>query len=89
MVPEGLGPGLRMLYTALRLRGPWPGLERPGTGPRGLWTWSQKALELSLRSIRSEPIFKGPGLVLEDLRQVLKGLTRTDLRGPWTGLIGP
>ena len=52
-----------------------PGLvsERPGTGPRGPWTWSQKVLELSLRSIRSEPIFKGPGLVLEDLRQVFKG----------------
>ena len=49
-----------------------PGLvsERPGTGPRGSWTWSQKALELFLRSIRSEPIFKGPGLVLEGLRQV-------------------
>ena len=30
--------------------------ERPATGPRGPWTWSQKALELSLRSIRSEPI---------------------------------
>ena len=68
-----------------------PGLvsERPGTGPRGPWTWSQKVLELFLRSIRSEPIFKGPGLVLEGLRQVLEGLTRTGLRGPWTGLIGP
>ena len=60
-----------------------PGLvsERPGTSPRGPWTWSQKALELSLRSIRSEPIFKGPGLVLEGLRQVLEGLTRTGFRG--------
>ena len=28
MVSEGLGPGLRMLYTALRLRGPWPGLRK-------------------------------------------------------------
>ena len=80
-----------------RITGPWtgsqnaPGLvsEIPGTGPRGPWTWSQKALELSLRSIRSEPIFKGPGLVLERLRQVLEGLTRTGLREPWTGLIGP
>ena len=26
-----------------------------------------------LRSIRSEPIFKGPGLVLEGLRQVFRG----------------
>ena len=68
-----------------------PGLvsERPGTGPRGPWTCSQKALELFLRSIKSEPIFKGPGLILEGLRQVLEGLTRTGLRGPWTGLIGP
>ena len=68
-----------------------PGLvsERPGTGPRGLWIWSQRTLALSLRSIRSEPIFKGPGLVLEGLMQVLEGLTRTGLRGPWTGLIGP
>ena len=38
-----------------------------------------------LRSITSEPIFKGPELVLEGLRQVLEGLTRTGLRGPWTG----
>ena len=28
MVSEGLGPGLKMLYTALRLRGPWPGLRK-------------------------------------------------------------
>ena len=28
MVSEGLGPGLRMLYTALRLRGSWPGLRK-------------------------------------------------------------
>ena len=68
-----------------------PGLvsERPGTGPRGPWIWSQRTLALSLRSIRSGPIFKGLGLVLEGLRQVLEGLTRTGIRGPWTGLIGP
>ena len=66
-----------------------PGLvsERPGTGPRGLWTWSQKALELSLRSVRSEPT--GPGLVLEGLRQVLEGLTRTGFRGSRLASEGP
>ena len=45
MVSEGLGPGLRMSYTALRLRGPWPGLrktwepvlEGPGHGLRRPW----------------------------------------------------
>ena len=68
-----------------------PGLvsERLGTGPRGPWTWSQKALEPSLRSIRSEPIFKGPGLVLEGLRQVLEGLTRTGFRGSRLASEGP
>ena len=67
-----------------------PGLvsEGPGTGPRGPWTWSQKALELSLRSVRSEPIFKGPGLVLEG-RQVLEGLTRTGFRGSRLASEGP
>ena len=82
MVSEGLGPGLRMLYTALRLRGPWPGL-------RKTWNRSQRALELSLRSIRSKSIFKGPGLVLEDLRQVLEGLTRTGFRGSKLASEGP
>ena len=28
MVSEGLGPGLKMFYTALRLRWPWPGLRK-------------------------------------------------------------
>ena len=28
MVSEGLGPDLKMLYTVLRLRGPWPGLRK-------------------------------------------------------------
>ena len=86
MVSEGLGPGLRMLYTVTDSQGPGMVSERAGTGPRGPWTWSQKALELSLRSKTSEPIFKGPGLVLEGLRQVLECLTRTGLRGPWTSL---
>ena len=63
--------------------------ERSGTGPRGPWTWSQKALELSLRSIRSEPILKGPGLVLEGLRQVLEGLTRTGFRRSRLASEGP
>ena len=68
-----------------------PGLvsERPGTGPRGPWTWSQKVLELFLRSIRYEPIFKGPGLVLEGLRQVLESLTRTGFRGSRLASEGP
>ena len=69
--------------------GPGLVLERPGTGPRGPWTWSQKVLELFLRSIRSEPIFKCPGLVLEGLRQVLESLTRIGFRGSRLASEGP
>ena len=65
------------------LRGPWTGSQNAlhFSQTQGALAWSQKDLEpvlegpghglrRSLRRIRSEPIFKDPGLVLEGLRQV-------------------